>query len=290
MSIDGFDKIYGNVISLQKELLRYFRYTHEQKTISVNEKTWNYFTSGFGKETILFLPGGTRTGESFAIYPYLENDFKIIAPTYPIVRTISELVDGINGILENERISSVNLLGTSLGGMISQVFVRKYAEKIKKMIIANTMPPSPEYNKRTKNTIQLLKIMPNYIIRNLTRKSLGNIWKEADETEKEFWQAYLKELLINHLSKAWIITQFSLSYDYSINYSFNPNDLAYWKGDMLIIYSDKDDTFDLTIQSRLLDLYPNAKSKIFMNSGHTPALSNKEEYIQTIIDFFSGEI
>ncbi|MHA1462147.1 MAG: alpha/beta fold hydrolase [Candidatus Heimdallarchaeota archaeon] len=106
------DKFYIDVPIDQKEPLFQFRRTHQYNSLSVNEIHWDYLKSGENKPNLLLLTGGTRVGESFALLPHLEKRYNVISPTYPIVHTIREMVDGIAAIVKKEQFENFLLLGT----------------------------------------------------------------------------------------------------------------------------------------------------------------------------------
>ncbi len=286
-SINGnyYKRFYANVAKQEKEKLYQFRETHSYKTLDINGNEWSYLFSGKGDEIILLLTGGSRAGESFSLFPELEKHYRVISPTYPIVDEIETLVIDIEEILKKEKLKTIILFGKSLGGMISQVFVRKYPNRVSKLIIANTMSPNPKYNRRSKITTMFLKVLPRRVVRKLAENHLLQLWNEAQEEERDFWTAYYKELLYTYMPKEWIISQFKLSYDFSNNYQFSPDDLKKWDGKMLIIDSEFDEIFGSSLQRELEMLYPQATKHTIENAGHSPTLSKKKEYLSAVFDF-----
>ncbi len=281
----NYNMFYTNVAKQQKEKLFLFRDTHSYRTLDKNGIEWSYLFSGKGADIILLLTGGSRAGESYSLFPELEKHYRVISPTYPIVDEIETLVIGIEEILKKEKLKTVILFGKSLGGMISQVFVRKYPNRVSKLIIANTMSPNPRYNRRSKITAKFLKVLPRIVVRKLTENHLLQLWNEAQEEERDFWTAYYKELLYTYMPKEWIISQFKLSYDFSNSFQFSPDDLKKWDGKMLIIDSEFDEIFDSSLQRELKMLYPQATKHTIKNAGHSPTLSKRKEYLSVVFDF-----
>lgn len=89
----------GNCRSLQANLydnLDSFRKEHTIKKILYRDKEWTYYSCGKGKDTIVILPGGLGTGEAaFCYIQSLEKRHKIIAPVYPAINTVDELIEGL---------------------------------------------------------------------------------------------------------------------------------------------------------------------------------------------------
>ena len=52
----------------------------------------------------------------------LEQDLRVIAPSYPDVTSLHELATGIDDIAKYEGVESYSVLGQSAGGIVAQVF------------------------------------------------------------------------------------------------------------------------------------------------------------------------
>ena len=282
----SFQELYQEVPRKYREELKKFRENHPYKQIKINGIEWKYINPHTSKPNLLLLTGGTRIGESYILFPHLEKHFNVISPTYPFLSKLKDFIFGINKILEEEKINQTFLLGTSLGGIFAQEFVRRFPEKVTKLAIANTMSPIPNYVRRGKNAIRLLKILPSSLIRNITRKNLSRMWGDLKENERNFWESYIEDLVFNYMPKIWIRNQFEISQDYCLNYVYTDKDLENWKGEMIIIYSEEDKTFDLSIQRKLIALYPDAQVHEIKGAGHVPALKEKEKYLDILINFF----
>jgi pimeloyl-ACP methyl ester carboxylesterase len=215
----------------------------------------------------------------------LEKYYRIISPTYPVAETIDELVSALERILEQEKIEEYYLLGISMGGMIAQELLRREQKKINKAILANTMSPNPKYNPKSARMITLVKLAPKFILNRFIRKQFTESWHEATKEKQAFWKAYYQELSRRYMTKNWILTQFEISFDFSLNYDYTSRDLDDWSGQLLIINSDEDTTFDEEIQEHLIGLYPQAEIYTIQGAGHVPMLKKEEEYIATILNF-----
>ena len=113
----------------------YNKFTSNVKNnkLTISGIEWNYYTLGQGSESFLILTGGGSIPEaSFQYANALSEKYKVIIPALPQVYTMADCVEGVNQILIQENIANTNFLGFSMGGMISQCFVRKYPDKVKK--------------------------------------------------------------------------------------------------------------------------------------------------------------
>ncbi len=282
MKSNPFDEIYKNVPREQRELFKKFRSTHPYKELAVDGVLWNYISCGKG-EPLVLLPGGLRFAEIwFKLITVLENEYRIISPTYPSVPTMAEHTKGISTILESEKIQKVHLLGTSFGGWLAQCFIRKYPHRVETLILSNTSGPKG-ISKRLIRFAQIVTSMyPTQLIRIALRRNYFNLLSIVD-SEREFWKAYIKELSLR-TTKDDIIAQQKCSLDFA-NYTFSKEDLVNWPGRILILESDDDPGIKAPAREELKALYPEAQIHTFHNAGHTPGYCNPKEYISVVKDF-----
>jgi pimeloyl-ACP methyl ester carboxylesterase len=292
MQGDTFEQIFRNVPQDQKEQLKRFRSTHPYKRLAVAGGHWEYQASGTGEETLLLLPGGLRVGETlFQHSMAFENGYRVIVPTYPPVTTMAQLVDGIAAILEAEQIHKAHVLGISFGGLIAQSFVRRYPGLVDRLILSNTAPPDKvyanAYTHKLKMLLQALSALPFALVLFVYKRWLLKTLA-APSTEREFWRAYLNELLSFHTTKADLVSEARSMLDYAENYHFTRDDLKNWRGRILVLESDTDETIGASLREALKALYPQAQVHTFRNAGHTTYLSQREEYVSLVENFLRG--
>ncbi len=281
-----FDKIYKNVPQEQKQELIRFRLMYPYKHHFVAGTHWNYLSSGQGEETLLLLPGGLRLAETtFKLITAFEDEYRVISPAYPPVPTVSQLLDGIAGILEAEHIHQVTVVGASFGGTIAQCFVRKYPGKVSSLILANTgVSPTPDEGRLLRRSLKILPLLPTAVLRWMAKQELLRILSYPSGVQ-EFWRAYLKELFAYYITKEDILSHFEEAFDMAQHWPFKDRDLLDWSGKILILESDSDIAVKLPEREALKALYPQAQVHTFHNAGHTPSVTHREEYLSVIKDF-----
>ena len=288
--MNRFEKIYKDVPLVQKEWLKNFREMHHYHHLNVGDINWKYIKCGMGKEVVVMLPGSVRSAEVWAkLISYLEPGYRIISPTYPAIETMEEGVEGIRGILDKEKARRIILMGSSFGGWLAQVFVRKYPVMVKKLILSNTSTPDSVMSRSLlEYTRFTLPRYPEKILKLIYKRSYLKILSEVGEDEKQFWKALITELLFYYTTKKEIITMFSTIRDFARNYSFSVDDLKRWRGKVLIIESS-DDIHKDDSRDRLKDLYPRAKVKTLKDAGHTAGYTAPPEYVRAVKLFLSGD-
>lgn len=281
-----FDAIYTNVPAEQKDALKQFREDHPQKTLTVNSTDWTYYTAGNGSETILWLVGGLKKADAaYKSMPLLADIYNIIAPDYPALGSMSELADGLSAIIEAENIETVYVLAGSFGGMLAQVFMRRYPDKARKVVLSTTISPDASHSDRYQQLMEMAKLAPDDFLRQTAQTQMLGTIAPADN-EIAFYKAYLKELYEHRLDKADIVSIYSALIDY-MRQNFTAQDLGNWSGNLLIINSDNDATFGESAQNDLVTLYPSAQVYTFEGAGHSPSSTNRSEFFNLIRQFFA---
>jgi deazaflavin-dependent oxidoreductase (nitroreductase family) len=269
------------------EQLRKFRTTHPPKRVTVGGVGWDYLASGEGEEALLLLPGGAMVGESlFTRIPAFEDRYRTIAPSYASVPTAAELLDGLAGVLEAEGVRAAHVLGPSYGGLVAQCFVRRHQERVRSLILANTLVPPRSLLWVSQAFLVVLPLVPLGWLRTLRERALAQAFLGVPGVPLEdqaFWRDYQHEL-ISRLSKADLRAMYLLGIDLVESFRFAPDDLASWPGKILILESDED---PVTPEKRaeLRQTYPQARVHTFRGAGHTPWMSHREEYLAVIKEF-----
>jgi pimeloyl-ACP methyl ester carboxylesterase len=278
------ERYYKGVPAEQVTRLRAFRAAHPRTSVDVAGATWSYLLGGQGAETFLLLPGGERIGDvGFPLMQQFERDYRCLYPSYPPLRTMGALVDGLAALLDRLSIERVILFAASFGGDVGQCFVRKYPRRVSKLILLNTGVPDVRLGKATSRGRSLAAHLPMGVARALMRQVLVRALSVRPE-ERLFWRAVLYEL-VDHLTRADIVSSFDETADYRLNYHFAPDDLATYAGDILIMQSDDDPATTPAMRTSLRDLYPRAQVQTFHQAGHTPFLSQPDVFFPHVWTF-----
>jgi maspardin len=275
---------YKHVPAEQKERLHTFRMTHPRKQIDLMGTAWSYLIGGQGTETLLILPGGERIGDvAFPLMQQFEQEYRCLYPSYPPFSTMDALVDGLAALLDRLSIEQVILFAASFGGDVGQCFVRKYSDRVSRLILLNTGIPGERLGKATKRSKPLVTLLPLGIVRPLVSAVLVKALSVRPE-EQLFWRALLHEL-VGNLTRADMISSFDETIDYRLNYHFSPDDLTAWPGNVLILQSDDDPATKPAMRLALRNLYPQAQVHTFHQAGHTPFLSQPDEFYPLVRTF-----
>ncbi|HEX6730860.1 MAG TPA: alpha/beta hydrolase [Pyrinomonadaceae bacterium] len=282
----AFDKLYEKVPADQVARLLDFRRTHPVKHLVIGGAHWEYIACGQGEQTLLFLPGALSIGESvFPLISALENEYRIIAPSYALTLTMTGLCDGIARILQVEDLSRIHVLGGSYGGLVAQYFVRRHPDKARSLVLSHTFMLTPKYAKPLWITGKLFSRLPRSVFVPMLKLRLNKILlsklRKTGHPEHEFWRAYLNEAIASDLCKEVFINQNNCLLECMQQPQFTSVDLKDWQGKILIIESD-DDVISEHDRERLRNTYPHAEVYTFHGAGHASSILKREEVVSVI--------
>ena len=284
------DKLYAKVPKEQIAWLTDFRVTHPYKQLTVGDTKWEYISSGRGEQTLFILPGALSVGEStFPLMMALENEYRIIAPSYALSLNMTELCAGLSRILEAEGIHRCHVLGGSYGGLVAQYFVRQHPDKVCSLILSHTFVLSTSLTKPLWIAGKLVPALPQSLFIPLLKlrldKMLISTLRKANHPETEFWRAYLNEAIEGGLLKEVFIHQNKCLLDLARQQRFTAADLHGWNGKILIIESDNDPAIPAKDRAVLRNTYPRAQVHTFHDAGHASSILKREEVLAVIRTF-----
>lgn len=290
-----FDQIYEKVPTEQVARLKAFRLTHPYKQILIGDTKWEYVSCGQGDQTLLLLPGALSVGEStFPLISAFENEYHIIAPSYPLALTMTALCRGLAHILEIEALNQAHVIGGSYGGLVAQYFVRQHPHQTRSLILSHTFVLTPKLAKPLWIAGKLFPMFPQKLFASILRirlnKMLVSTLRAARHPEAEFWQAYLDEAIASDLLKEVFIHQNKSLLDLAHQPRFTSDDLKAWPGKILIIESDDDPAITSRDRAFLRSTYPNSQVHTFRDAGHASSILRRAEVVSIIRSFIDNVV
>ncbi len=278
---------YEGVPPEQVERLSKFRAEHPCKRINVAGVTWEYILSGNGTDVLLVLSGGLRVAEAaFVLIQMFEDDYRVVAPTYPPLGTMGELVDGVVAILDAEQVSEAYVLGQSYGGIVAQVLMQRYPSRVKKVVLSGTVPLIVVRWKKYLNSLVLaiVTLLPERVVMSLYRRILSPI-VTVQKSERTFWKAYLEELFEQRLSKADLLSHLHTNLDAQANYVYTGGAKSSWHGDVLVVWGENDHLRTERGRKGMEDIFPQAQIRVIAGGGHTVAMTEPVKYAAAVKGF-----
>jgi pimeloyl-ACP methyl ester carboxylesterase len=282
----SIDSIYQDVPRKYVDELFTFRSTHPIRRRVIDGVEWNYILCEQGSATVLVLGGAMSTAEtSRSLIGSLEEEYRVLAPGYPIYEQMGQFVDGLVRLLDLEGIPRVHVYGHSLGAGIGHVLIRRHADRVGKLILSSFGLYNERNLRQAKRFLRLFRLLPYGFVSGYYKRRMPKLLTGIDEEEKVFLAAYMKDVLDLQLNKAMLVSQFRILED------MFENTEAYGvyqpvKGKAVLILQAKDDTgFEPGEQTALRQTYPHASVHLFEEGGHLTRTAHRSEYDAILHEF-----
>lgn len=255
------------------------------KSVSVNDSTWCYYRLGAGKP-ILWLTGGMRRAAlGFAFMERLARCHVVIAPDYPPVQSIGEIMNALDTILKTEGITTFTLAGQSYGGMLAQAYLAHKGPAVERLILSSTGPVSaigkvwfPVLN----IVVMLARVLPEKKVKNLLA---GELIKHIDvpAAERAEWLKVINGIMQNDLSRADAVSHFAVAVDILRQELATPAAYQHWMGRVIVLSAQNDPTQRKEDLPRYERLFGRPVEVLDMGSlGHTAALFSPDQYVELL--------
>jgi pimeloyl-ACP methyl ester carboxylesterase len=213
----------------------------------------------------------------FAAVERLGREFKVVAPDYPPVASLDELVAGLCAVLDAEGIARAHLLGGSFGGLAAQTLAFERPDRVASVVLSHTGPPRRAPGAGV--AVALLSAFPGRLLKSLFRRRV----RSAVEVAGPFWIAEF-EAAVARLTKADIVSRTRLAAEFGRRYGAVPP-----TGDdsrkVMILDSADDPLISARDRSRLRGLYPRAAVHEFEGMGHLAAVLRPEAFADAVVGF-----
>jgi len=218
---------------------------------------------------------------------YFSKFYRVLAPAIPgfgessnikSYNSINEMAKIILISLESKGIKKFNLLGHSMGGMIAQEIIKIDEKKINKLICYSTgsLGNMPGRFETIDKSIENLKIVGL----KKTANKISKTWFLEGEKAKYY---YLCDNAIKHT------TQKAAENSLLAMKKWNGfENLPNIKKETLIIWGDKDRSYNFDQVKKLEKNIYKSKLVIFKNCAHNVHLENSDKFNETIKNFLSN--
>lgn len=277
-----------------QSLLDEFRISHPLQYIDFKGNKIEYYSSGKGDVTVLLLPGGAGIAEiNYRRILHLEENFRVLAPSFMYTKTIEEYYQFTNLLLKQEKVGTLILLGGSGGGMLAQGLFHRMHQKIAAMLLSNTYPPVPKWVRSYRRILYLLRIIPSGLAKKLMLKMMGKILKPEElstmtasqQLEVSQMQDQMEEIIATKYSKkVTLLPQYNLITYWNAEI-YRPEMYEGWQGKILVMVGDTDKGYEQ--HGLMMAQFPNMNDHIIKDAGHMASITKREEYKLTIDDFLA---
>ena len=220
---------------------------------------------------------------------FFKDHFCVITPDLPGFgksnkakshNSIQSISNFLLDCLEEKKIDKFHLLGHSMGGMIVQEMAKKSGNKISKLVCYSTGPRG-EMPGRFETIDQSRENLKKKGLESTTR-SIAKTWFTLGEKAEHFELCIQsgKETSIEAAENALIAIK-----EYN-----GVNNLKFIKNKTLIIWGDKDKSYNLKQVKTLKKNISNSSLVIFEGCAHNVHLEKIEEFNRTVFNFINDNL
>ncbi|HMQ07071.1 MAG TPA: alpha/beta hydrolase [Saprospiraceae bacterium] len=276
----NFESIYIHVSPKERYSLRDFREKHPVAHIKVDGRKWEYISLGEGEQTFLFLHGMTGAYDIWwQILEPLSKQFRVMSLTYPPVKSLESYGNGIVAVLDAEKVDKAIVVGTSLGGYLTQYLLTHHPDRLEGMVLSNTFPPNDMLIKKNRNLIRILPFLPNWLIMKGFRQNFSEIQYPASGYS-EMVLAYLNEQASGRMNKPQVMRRAKAVVQF---FDLPKSDVI--SIPVLIVESANDPLVDSHLREQLKTFYPHAQIYTFTDAGHFPYINESKTYLEVLLGF-----
>jgi pimeloyl-ACP methyl ester carboxylesterase len=258
--------------------------------LDVGRLRWTYYRLGKGPVLVWLTGGIRRAAYGYASLERLAADCTIIAPDYPPMMTYEEFEEGLSAILAAEGFSDIVLGGQSYGGTLAQAFLAGNWSRVRRVILSSSTPMDYgvcwlplEYL-----VVGLAHILPEQKVKSILASGLVKVVTARDEEQAD-WAAALRETFASDLTRADVISHFSVAADIIRRRLVSRARLQDWSGRVVVLQSENDPTQSRNDRGRYLRLYAERVTIVSMGRmGHTAAIFDPCGYAQLVLRAMEG--
>jgi len=264
-----------------------------------------YEIKGDGEPVILVHGFGSNKEGWVAQFGPLSEHFKVIRfdnrnggrsdrPNLP--NSPEMLADDIQGLMDYLKIKISHIIGWALGGIIVQHFVKRYPNRIKKIIFINTVMGAPDN--------QGVEMLRNNHIKALKDRKKDPIQAFWDGTRLGFYYSFRKEMKANPKKKFYglwsvedlirfenlnpLTPQDITNQSFALLQKITNEDLKQIKNPTLLIASSHDKLTSSNSMIEMHNIIPHSILKMIDKAGHSSPLSRAPEVNEAILNFLKA--
>ncbi|MGV9202603.1 MAG: alpha/beta fold hydrolase [Promethearchaeia archaeon] len=262
-----------------------------------------YEVKGEGKPLFLVHGFGADKEVWIAQFQALAEHFKVVRfdnrgagksdrPNEPY--KMDMFADDIAGLMDHLEIDKTHILGWSLGGMIVQTFVLQYPERVRKVVLINTLPkwPADEKGLEMYKKSQIDKYHANQkdpkeaFFAGAKMGFARKFRKEMEKNpEKKFYGLFSAEDLIEISATNPSRPQDIKNQAHALGRYDVFDDLPNIEKEVLILTAEKDRQTPKIMNEMIHKQIPNSKLIIIEDAGHESPREKAPEVNQHIIEF-----
>ncbi|WP_370151840.1 alpha/beta fold hydrolase [Ferrovibrio sp.] len=251
-----------------------FRSRYPARDVTADGLTWQAVEAPAASEGVpclLMLPGTLGTAEIWwNQIAALAGSVRMLAVTYPVIDDAERLVDGLVALCRQRGIARTSVIGSSLGGFLSQLFAARHSDLTETLFIGNSLS-DPDIANVTGMDIATLEALPAEEHRKFILASVDS-WPEATPAVSAMKQVLYdsgRRLLTAEALKARVLT---------LRKARAIPKLAIPDSRVVVIDAEDDPLIPRAVQDDVVRRYPGGEHQRLPFGGHYPYVVDPEPY------------
>lgn len=248
--------------------------------ITVAGTCWRYYRLGEGPALVWLTGGLRRAALGYGFMELLASRYTVIAPDYPPLKTFGEFDRGLTAILQAAGISRFHLVGQSYGGMLAQAYLARHPQAVDRLVLSSTGPAdfSPLWLPAASLIAALLRLLPERKVKAMLASQLRRVLATPSGGNDD-WLAVIRETLERDLSRADVVSHFTVAADVIRTRAVSPRAFRAWDGQAVALSAENDPTQNARDQARCQKLLGRPVPVISMGqAGHIAPLVDPQQY------------
>lgn len=286
----SFDDIYQIAPLSGVRRLTAFREAHPSRTMEKEGMNYRVWDLGHGERAMVFIPSGMGHGEIW--FPYLTDlcvDVRCIAFSLPECKSMQDFARQIHRLLtEDLGVKEVILVGTAIGGLITQTYLRAYPDEVIGQVLCTSGAPCRElpeaecvrWTSRRGMAMRYWLTPFEPMRQQMGYQTFHAMCPEELQDGMTFWRAFISETYEHYVYKKQYVhlNCIALPEIYRTR-PFAQGDLKDWKGKTLILESSGDQYYPEHERALLRQLYPGAQVQDIGPLGQFALMANETQII-----------
>ena len=263
--------------------------THKFSKVTVLSHDFQVVDAGSGKQTVVFLNGIDIYHSWIKYVSALENEYRVIMMNYPVeVSKNDEMADLLHALFGKLGIEKPVLCGISDGGVLAQMYAKKY--KVGGLIMVSTLTVDSQYVKKNKIEKLVFPLYRMYVeklkfekLKSMLIASVQRHFRNETEEEKAYGTSFLECVGSDENFRYSFIRALKATMDIFSMKQFDKKDFAYLNGKVLVLIPEND-MFEKEDSKKLVDIFTSPTVKTTYG-GHLGLVMRPEPYIDDMKEF-----
>ena len=255
-----------------------FRARCPAKPVAVGRAVWRVIATGAvpGGGSLLLCPGTLGNADIFRkVIEALAPDIRVISVTYPMIGDFLRIADGAVALLDRLGAGRAHVLGSSLGGMLTQAIGARHPDRVGHLFVANSIAAAEAIGAAGFPSEAEVLRTPGAALKSSVTRSLEQ-WPEP-RPEMAAIKRFLADELANSFSgRAFKARLLALSRVTEIPVA------AVAPERLTILQSDDDQLVAVPVRRGVVERYPGAHVHTFDWGGHFPYVTRPGDYVGVI--------